>query len=380
MHDQLIQLESAPEMDERDRKAIQLWPDLTTSVTLSILNASPDCIKIVELDGSLSFMNHNGLCAMEIDDFGMVEGQAWPCLWPEEATETLEASLEAARRGETTRFEAFCPTARGSDRWWEVTVAPVRDEKNIVQRILASSRDVTERVLSQRELSKKNLQLEEQVTEADRLLAENQTLLGEIDHRVKNSFSLIAGILRLQARGTDDGSVRDALQAATNRIETLAKVHEQLHLDASAGTIRARPYLHSLLQGLAGSVASTLKLGHVAIADVELVSSEAVGLGLMVAELVGNALKHGTRDDVCKIDLELTCDDLSNRQRLVLRDYGCGLPDGFDSSQSKGLGMRVCRIYAQQLNGSFSFDNHGKGGAQFTLDFQPSNPIARKAA
>ena len=380
MHDQLIQLESAPEMDERDRKAIQLWPDLTTSVTLSILNASPDCIKIVELDGSLSFMNHNGLCAMEIDDFGMVEGQAWPCLWPEEATDMLEASLEAARRGETTRFEAFCPTARGSDRWWEVTVAPVRDEKNIVQRILASSRDVTERVLSQRELSKKNLQLEEQVTEADRLLAENQTLLGEIDHRVKNSFSLIAGILRLQARGTDDGSVRDALQAATNRIETLAKVHEQLHLDASAGTIRARPYLHSLLQGLAGSVASTLKLGHVAIADVELVSSEAVGLGLMVAELVGNALKHGTRDDVCKIDLELTCDDLSNRQRLVLRDYGCGLPDGFDSSQSKGLGMRVCRIYAQQLNGSFSFDNHGKGGAQFTLDFQPSNPIARKAA
>lgn len=117
--------------------ALDLLDGAEAGFALSILDASPDCIKILDLDGRLRFMNGNGLCAMEIDDFSTVERSPWPSLWPAEAHQRLEEALEAARDGAISRFEAFCPTAIGTPRWWHVTVSPIRDGTGRVSRILA---------------------------------------------------------------------------------------------------------------------------------------------------------------------------------------------------------------------------------------------------
>ncbi|MDB5919759.1 MAG: hypothetical protein JWR40_3993 [Massilia sp.] len=105
---------------------------------------SPDCIKIMGGDGSLQAMNRNGQCAMEIDDFSAVHGDLWPAMWPESARPKLEAAMESARRGESGHFDAFCPTAKGTPKWWDVLVTPIMGSDGKVANLLAVSRDITE--------------------------------------------------------------------------------------------------------------------------------------------------------------------------------------------------------------------------------------------
>lgn len=111
----------------------------------SVLDASLDCIKVVELDGRLTYMNANGLCAMEIDDFSQVSNACWWDLWPPGGAIDIKKAIEAGRKGEPARFEAFCPTAKGTPKWWDVSVSPVRDDGGRVNHLVSISRDITDR-------------------------------------------------------------------------------------------------------------------------------------------------------------------------------------------------------------------------------------------
>jgi signal transduction histidine kinase/ActR/RegA family two-component response regulator len=104
---------------------------------------SPDCIKIMGCTGNLLAMNVNGQCAMEIDDFQSVAGKLWPQLWPAPTQATVKASLASAMAGEASHFDAFCPTAKGTPKWWDVLVTPIRGNDGAVTTVLAVSRDIT---------------------------------------------------------------------------------------------------------------------------------------------------------------------------------------------------------------------------------------------
>ncbi len=111
-----------------------------------LMDATPDCVKVLSLDGRVLHMNAPGLCAMEIDDFGSLYGQEWRGLWPADARSDIERSVARAAGGEGSSFQAYCPTAKGTPKWWEVTVSPVRDaDGGPVVRLLSISRDVTDR-------------------------------------------------------------------------------------------------------------------------------------------------------------------------------------------------------------------------------------------
>ncbi len=88
-------------------------------------------------------MNANGMRVMEIDDFALVRGLRWSALWPEPQRPLIDEAMAAAAAGETLRVEAPCPTAKGTDKWWDVAVAPIRDESGQVVRMVAVSRDIT---------------------------------------------------------------------------------------------------------------------------------------------------------------------------------------------------------------------------------------------
>jgi diguanylate cyclase (GGDEF)-like protein/PAS domain S-box-containing protein len=109
----------------------------------SVLEASTDCIKIVDLNGRLELMNAPGLCAMEIGSFEAVEGAVWVDLWPEESRKLVQAAVEDAAAGKSARFSAFCPTAKGAPKWWDVVVSPMLDDHGNVTKLLSISRDVT---------------------------------------------------------------------------------------------------------------------------------------------------------------------------------------------------------------------------------------------
>lgn len=111
----------------------------------SVLDASTDCVKVVNAEGRLEFMNANGQCLMEIEDFTPLRGQEWAELWPVPGQAALRHALATALSGKPVHFEAFCPTAKGTPKWWDVAVAPVRDAAGRVVRLVSASRDITDR-------------------------------------------------------------------------------------------------------------------------------------------------------------------------------------------------------------------------------------------
>ena len=119
-------------------------PNLATNALgLQLFESSPDCVKLLSNDGKVLAMNRNGMCAMEIDDFGPFSGTNWRTFWPQESQDRIDAAVALARTGGTGKIKAFCPTAKGAPRWWEVIVTAVYAEDGQVQNLLAVSRDVT---------------------------------------------------------------------------------------------------------------------------------------------------------------------------------------------------------------------------------------------
>lgn len=131
----------------------------------SLMEASADCIKVLDLDGLLLHMNGPGLCLMELDDFGSMCGQAWKELWPVDMRAEIDRAITTAKGGTVHMFQGFCPTAKGTPRWWEVTVSPVRDTADgKVVRLLVVSHNITERKRAEAErtelLARMNLEVE----------------------------------------------------------------------------------------------------------------------------------------------------------------------------------------------------------------------------
>jgi PAS domain S-box-containing protein len=111
----------------------------------SILDSHRDCVKVIDLEGRLLYMNDGGQRLMEIDDFTTVEGTQWVEFWQGHDAESVGAAIAAAKSGEVGKFEGYCATFKGTPKWWEVVITPIRDRQGNVEQILSVARDITER-------------------------------------------------------------------------------------------------------------------------------------------------------------------------------------------------------------------------------------------
>jgi PAS domain S-box-containing protein len=110
-----------------------------------VFDSSADCIKTLDLDGRVLSMNACGLRLMEIEDFASTANADWAGFWRGADRTSAEQALATAKAGGVGRFEGFCPTAQGAAKWWHVVVSPIADAAGRTERLLAVSRDVTER-------------------------------------------------------------------------------------------------------------------------------------------------------------------------------------------------------------------------------------------
>ncbi len=110
----------------------------------SVLAASGDCIKVLDLDGRLNFMSEGALRLMEVNDFGSVRGCPWPDFWEGAGNVAACQALDAARAGRLGHFQGTAPTLKGRLRCWDVQVTPILDAAGQPERLLVVSRDITE--------------------------------------------------------------------------------------------------------------------------------------------------------------------------------------------------------------------------------------------
>jgi PAS domain S-box-containing protein len=298
----------------------------------AVLNASNDCILVLATDGRIEFMNDSGLAQLEIDDFSQIGGSACSRLWPDHEEASISSAIDAAVRGDSSRFETFNATHQGAARWWDVSVAPVTDDAGHVQRVLFAARDITQRRFDEERLTRL---IENQESQ----LGDSVLMMKEMHHRVRNSLQLVQTLLALQGSLSGDKAVATHLQTAATRVMTVASVHERLYREDGAKAADASTYLQGLVEDLAHlSPERTITLDAPAIV---LPPERLSPLGFVTAELVTNALKYGRG----KVSVRVAADEKESF-RIIVEDEGDGFPESFPKPQGTGLGMRLVTTYA----------------------------------
>jgi PAS domain S-box-containing protein len=126
---------------KRDEEALHRSEEFTRR----ILESNQDCIKVLDLEGRLLYMNDGGQLLMEIDNFDTVANTKWVEFWQDRGIEDPINAFATAKAGGTAKFESLCNTFKGKPKWWDVVVTPILDADVKVEKILSVSRDITER-------------------------------------------------------------------------------------------------------------------------------------------------------------------------------------------------------------------------------------------
>ena len=169
----------------------------------------------------------------------------------------------------------------------------------------------------------------------------------EVHHRIRNSLQLVHTLLQLQAGHVNDGGARAHLAEAARRVLTVAAVHKRLYEGNDVTEADLATYLGGLLDDLRGSLSDEIvgRPIHLSTESLMLSPDKLTSLGLIVTELVTNALKygHGT--------VSVSVQPLGKVARIAVEDEGQGFPADFAPVRSRGLGMRLLLTLARKPDG-----------------------------
>jgi PAS domain S-box-containing protein len=278
------------------------------------------------------------------------------------AGEMLQAEQQGSGDNEARRFELEWIRNDGTTLWAESTMRSLHDSDGCLIGMVGVTRDVTLRKLADEQLRAS--------------LAEKEVLLREIHHRVKNNLEVIISLADLQARTITDSKALQSIRELQERVRTIALVHEDLYRSTNLASIRAQPYLLRLVDNLIqvfGSAGIDLQ---VQAADLSLSIDSAIPCGLILTELVTNAIKHafpvgpepaeaGKQARLRQIRVDLFEKD--SQFVLEVCDNGVGLPPDLDWQTTRSLGLRLVTRLAGQLHGSLDVDI--QNGTRFRLTF-----------
>ena len=140
----------------------------------SIINNTEDCMKVLTLDGRISYMGEPGQRLLEVESFEDVRDRNWLTFWNDADRESADHALQMARSGKVGRFQGLCPTFSGKPRWWDSIVSPILDAHGVPSRLLAVSRDITHQRNNEDHIRKLNATLEERIAKRTAELAEKE--------------------------------------------------------------------------------------------------------------------------------------------------------------------------------------------------------------
>jgi PAS domain S-box-containing protein len=256
---------------------------------------------------------------------------------------------EVVKTGKSARFDHFSAALGG---YYEVSAFCAKSGE-----FAAIYRNVTEQKKSERKATKS--------------LKEKDLLLRDIHHRIKNNLTMVSSLLNIQSNYISDQKARDAFKESRKRIRAIALLHEKLYRSVDIARVEFGEYVRELVDAL-------IKSTSVPRADIELIieirdiyfgANTAVPLGLIITELVTNALKYGLeKEKTLRILIDLnSANNDRNRYGLTVSDSGPGIPSEMDWRNTETLGIQLVIMLAEQLEGEIELK--GNGGTTFYISF-----------
>jgi PAS domain S-box-containing protein len=279
---------------------------------------------------------------------------------PEDREFVNRADRRSIETGEDYCIEFRIIWPDESVHWIESKGQVFVDETGKPARITGIDIDITERKLA-----------EIQIKEA---LREKEVLLQEIHHRVKNNLQVVSSLLDLQSQYIEAEAMQEVFRESCNRVKSMALVHEKLYQSQDLARINFADYIEHLISYLFQAYGVnpdhiTLSLN---IDDIKLNINTAIPCGLIINELVSNALKYAfTNRPKGTITIQLHA-DLDKRFTLLVRDNGVGLPMNWDFNSVQSLGLQLVNVLTNQLEGTLEVGR--SVGTEFRINFCELSP------
>lgn len=216
--------------------------------------------------------------------------------------------------------------------------------------------------------------IEAQKADLEKALFENQALLQELHHRIKNNLQQISTLIDMQRRTVSDVGGKAALSDAQRRIGAMGMVHEMLYSYDNLATISIADFLTTLVNGIKAlheqkemvPVNFELTLG-----TETLKTPDAISLGMIVSEAVSNSIKHRRSDAKTDVAIELHTAQNNSSIQVLIADNNAGRTDDLNTKKDERLGIRLMEIFTQKLNGTLNFAQ-GKEGLIVEITFPKS--------
>lgn len=231
--------------------------------------------------------------------------------------------------------------------------------------IYQDSQDITILLAFQDISARRAIELEKEVIleQSQELLRQRAMLFEEMRHRVANSLQIIASILTLKARSVSSEETRAQLQDAHTRVMSVAIVQQHLHETPGIDQVEVKTYLEKLCAGLASSMVSDLQPVTITVLseDGMIESAKAISLGLIVTELVINAIKYAFPKTKSDARILVTYEVDGADWNLIVSDNGVGKDDKQTAGPSSGLGTTIVQALAQQLGAKLDVQSKSGG-------------------
>lgn len=208
-------------------------------------------------------------------------------------------------------------------------------------------------------------------------LREKEALLREIHHRVKNNLQVICALLDLQADSVDDVQIREVFEESRNRVRSMAQIHEQLTYNENLAQIDMEAYIQELVSSLRVAYGREDIAINIDVSDVTLPFDLVSPCGLLINELVSNAIKHAfpvnsrfPQDRIKTISIKLQKRASTVKiLELTVADNGIGLPEGIDPASPFSLGLTLVNLLVNQLRAALKLDR--QAGTAYKIQFSP---------
>jgi PAS domain S-box-containing protein len=344
--------------DEELRVSAEKWQTTFNSIT--------DIVSVISMDHTFLEINKAGCESLGLERKDIIGNKCY------ELVHNLHNPLTGCPCSLTMQSKKMeMNEVFENGRYYQLTAWPILDADGVLLAFSHSMKDISERKLA-----------EEQIRAA---LKEKEVLLQEIHHRVKNNLQIISGLLTLQADQSAGKSLDEIFRASQDRIRSIALIHEKLYRSRNLAEIAFDEYLRALIENLFtshGVAAGRITVSY-EMESILFTIEKAIPLGLIVNELVTNALKHAFpngRQGEIRIGLQgykgaksyalktnsgtLHCVPTCE---LTVADNGVGLPAGKVSEQQKSLGMNLVSMLAKQIQAELKVKTGP--GTEFSLLF-----------
>jgi len=334
---------------------------VSKSFTDSIIHSLREMLLVTDIDGKIRTVNP----AVQ-EELGFSEGELMDhplhmLVKPEgKRPMTIQHLADAADYG---RGECCFLSRDGGEIPVYCSVSPLKDNNGQLQGYVCAALNIADRRAA-----------EEKIRAS---LVEKELLLREIHHRVKNNLQVISSLLRLQMNEVADPDLAKHFQESQGRIRSMALIHEQLYRSNQLARIDFAEYLERLSTQIVGTfgMRETVQV-RIESAALPLPLDLAIPCGMIVHELISNALKHGFPGDRTGT-VEVVFHQEEAAYLLEVRDNGIGMPPGGAPRASGGLGMKVVDALVRQIRGHMDLRNNQDESEASTTIFRIRFPFSR---